>query len=90
VYAATVGSDINKVHNDFNKNYSQLIARSATNEDPIGILFETYLVDPCHNFKLYIHRQHEDYLNSKLTTITHEALVIFAKHKFNWLKMKRL
>jgi hypothetical protein len=57
VYTAMVSGDINKVHNKFNKNYSQLIARGATVDDPICILFEAYLVVPCHNFKMYICRQ---------------------------------
>jgi hypothetical protein len=39
VYAATVNGHIDKVHNKFDKNYSQ-IARGATVDDPIGILFE--------------------------------------------------
>jgi hypothetical protein len=51
VYMATVSGDIDKVHNKFDKNYSQLVARGATIDDPIGILFEAYLVVPCHNFK---------------------------------------
>ncbi len=53
-YAAMVSGDIDKVHSKFNKNYSQLIARGATINDPIGILFEAYHVVPCHHFKLYI------------------------------------
>jgi hypothetical protein len=55
VYAATVSGNISKVHNKFDKKYSQSIARGATIDDPIGILFEAYLVVPCHNFKSYIH-----------------------------------
>jgi hypothetical protein len=90
VYAATVSGGIDKVHNKFDKNYSLLIARGATNDDHIGILFEAYLVVPCHNFKMYIRRQHEDYLNGKLTAITHKALMTSAKRKFNWLKTKGL
>jgi hypothetical protein len=53
---ATVSGNINKVHNKFDKNYSQLIARDATVDDPISILFKVYLVVPCHNFKTYICR----------------------------------
>ncbi len=82
-YAATVSGDIDKVHNKFDKNYSQLIARGATVNNPIGILFEAYLVVPCHHFKSYIRQQHEDYLDGKLTTITHEALMTSAKCKFD-------
>jgi hypothetical protein len=46
-----VSGNIDKVHSKFDKNYSQLIARGAAVEDPICILFEAYLVVPCHNFK---------------------------------------
>jgi hypothetical protein len=34
--------------------------------------------------------QHKDYLDGKLTTITHKALTTSAKHKFDWLRMKGL
>jgi hypothetical protein len=56
VYAATVSGNIDKVHNEFDKSYSQLITRGATINNPTGILFEAYIVVPCHNFKTYIHR----------------------------------
>jgi hypothetical protein len=52
MYAATVSGDIDKVHNKFDKNYLQLIARGATIDNPIGILFKAYLVVTCHNFKM--------------------------------------
>ncbi len=90
MYAETVSGVIDKVHNEFNKNYSQLIARGATIHDPISILFEAYLVVPCHHLKSYICCQHEDYLDDKLTTITHKALMMLAKCKFDWLKTKGL
>jgi hypothetical protein len=90
MYAARVSSDINKVHSKFNKNYSQLIARGVTINNPIGILFEAYLVVPCHHFKSYICQQHEDYLDGKLITIIHKALMTSEKCKFNWLKTKGL
>jgi hypothetical protein len=84
VYDTTVSSNIDKVHNKFDKNYSQLLARGTTVDDPIGILFNAYLVVPCHNFKMHIRRQHKDYLDGKLTTtITHKALIASAKRKFD-------
>jgi hypothetical protein len=89
VYVATVSGNIDKVHNKFDKNYSQLIARGVIIEDPIGILFKAYLMVSYHNFKTYICHQHEDYLDGKLTTITHEALMTSTKHKFDWLKTKQ-
>jgi hypothetical protein len=90
IYAATVSGNINKVHKEFDKNYSQLIARGATVDNPIGILFKAYPVVPYHNFKTYIHWQHKDYLDGKLTTITHKALMTSTKCKYNWLKTKGL
>ncbi len=71
MYAATVSGNIDKVHNKFDKNYLQSIARGTTVNNPIGIVFKAYLVVPYHNFKLYIRQQHEDYLDGKLTTTTH-------------------
>jgi hypothetical protein len=85
VYAATVSGDIDKVHNEFDKNYSQFIAGGTAIDDPISILFEAYLVVPCHNFNMYICPQHKVCLNGKLFAITHKALMTSAKHKFDWL-----
>jgi hypothetical protein len=62
----TVSGKIDKVLSEFDKNYSQLIARGMTVDDPIGILFKAYLVIPCHNLKTYICHQHEDSLDGKL------------------------
>jgi hypothetical protein len=90
VYAATVSGNIDKVQNKFDKNYSQLIARGATIDNFIGILFEAYPVVPCHNFKTYICRQHKDYLDGKLTAITHTAIMTSAKRNFYWLKTNGL
>ncbi len=86
VYLAMAGGNIDKVRNEFNKNYSQLITRNATIDNPIVILFKAYLVVPRHNFKTYICHQHEDYLDGKLTAITHKALMTLAKRRFDWLK----
>jgi hypothetical protein len=85
MYVATVSGNIDKVHSKFNKNYLQLIARGPTVDTPISILFEAYLVVPCHHFKSYICRQHEDYLDSKFTTITHDALMTLVKRKLKTL-----
>jgi hypothetical protein len=51
VFAATVYGDINKIHGKFDKNHSQLLAHSATVDNPIVLLFNACLVVPCHNFK---------------------------------------
>jgi hypothetical protein len=60
VFAVTVDGDINKIHGKFNRNHPQLLARGATVDNPIGLLFDAYSVVPCHNFKEYIHRHHND------------------------------
>jgi hypothetical protein len=55
VFAVTVNGDINKINDKFDRNHLQLLARGATVDDPIGLLFDAYSVVPCHNFKKYIH-----------------------------------
>jgi hypothetical protein len=54
----------------------------------MGILFDAYSVVSCYNFKQYIKHQHEDYLDSKLTLITHENLMTSAMRKYDYLKVK--
>jgi hypothetical protein len=87
-FASTVSGNIDKINSEFDKNYSQIIARGATVDDPIGILFSVYQVVPCYHFKSYINRMHEDYLDGKLATLTHESLMGMAKSKFNYLCTK--
>jgi hypothetical protein len=87
VFAATVSGDIDKINSEFDQNYSQIIVRGATVNDPIGIIFEAYSIVPCYNFMNYMKRQHDGYLNGKLT-ITHEALMASAKGKMDYLKLK--
>jgi hypothetical protein len=87
VFAATVNGDIDKINSEFDQNYSQIITRGATVDNPKGIIFEAYSVLQCYNFTTYMKRQHDDYLNGKLT-VTIEALMATAKRKFNFLKLK--
>jgi hypothetical protein len=89
-FSATVNGDIAKIHGEFDKNYSQLIAQGATLNDPIGILFEAYNIVPCTNFKKYIGRQYEDYLDGRLAGLTHKTLMTSAMHKYEWLQMKEI
>jgi hypothetical protein len=85
VFAATVSGDINKINTEFNKNYSQILARGATVDDPLNILFNAYLVVPCYHFKTYMKQKHNGYLDGTLT-LTHEVLMAFAKAHFDYLK----
>jgi len=78
VFAATVSGDIDKINTEFNKNYSQILARGATVDDPLNLLFNAYLVVPCYHFKTYMKQKHNGYLDGTLT-LTHEVLMAFAK-----------
>jgi len=88
-YAATVQGDIDRIHEEFDKNYSQIIARGATVDDPIQILFDAYGAVPCYNFKKYIEIQESDYIDGKFTNLTHDVLRKMAKSKFDWLVNKK-
>jgi hypothetical protein len=46
VFAATVHGNTDKINSEFDQNYSQIIARGATIDDPIGIIFEAYFMSP--------------------------------------------
>jgi hypothetical protein len=87
-FSATVNGNIAKNHGEFDKNYSQLIAQDATLDDPIGILFKAYNIVPCTNFKKYIGCQYEDYLDGRLTGVTHKTLMTSATRKYGWFQMK--
>jgi hypothetical protein len=84
----TVNGDIHKIHGKFNRTHLQLLSHGATIDDPIGLLFGDYSVVPCHNFKEYICCHHDDWLDGKLTGMTHETLMTFSTHKCNYLKTK--
>ncbi len=88
VFAATVNGDINKINSEFDKNYTQLLARGATVNDPVGLLFEAYNVVGCYNFKTYIKRHYDNYLDGKLIRFTHETLMTSAMRKYDWLRQK--
>jgi len=88
VFAAMNKGNINKINVEFDTNYSQLLARGATLDDPIGILFEAYLLVPCYNFTKYIGTKHDEYLDGNLSNLTHKAMMSMAKCKFDFLKTK--
>jgi hypothetical protein len=86
VFAATVSGNINKINTEFTKNYySQILARGATVNDPLNILFNAYLVVPCYHFKTYMKQKHNGYLDGSLT-LTHKILMAYAKAHFDYLK----
>jgi hypothetical protein len=89
VFAATVSGDINKINGEFDMNYMQLLACSANVNNPVGLLFDAYHVVSCYNFKMYIRRHYNDYLDGKLIiNLTHEALMTSAMCKYDFLRQK--
>jgi hypothetical protein len=86
-YCAFVKGDIKMVHSYFDSNCSQIIARGATVNNPVDILFSAYAAVPCHNFRAYIRCKHDSYTNGSLT-ITHKQLILLATNKFNLLKQE--
>jgi len=88
VFAVTIRGNIDKINAEFDTNFSQLLARGATLNDPIGILFKAYLLVPCYNFTKYIGTKHDEYLDGNLSSLAHKAMMSMAKCKFDVLKTK--
>jgi hypothetical protein len=63
VFATMVNGNINNIHGKFDRKHSQLLARGAIVDNPIGLLFNAYLFVPCQNFKEYIRYHHNNWLN---------------------------
>ena len=63
VFAAMVSGDIDKINTEFDSNYSQILARGATVDNPLNILFNAYLVVPCYHFKSYMKQKHNSFLD---------------------------
>jgi hypothetical protein len=58
---SSLGYDLPKIHALFHQYYTQLVARGASIDDPIGILFQIYLTINCTDFRNYIQRKHDMY-----------------------------
>jgi hypothetical protein len=86
-YCSAIKGDIKLLHSYFESNYTQIIARGATVDDPVDILFSVYMVIPCNNFRSYIKRKQDAYTDGTLT-LMHEELIILATNKFNLLKQE--
>jgi hypothetical protein len=86
-YCSTIKGDIELLHSYFHSNYTQIITCGATVHDLINILFSTYMVVPCSNFRSYIKRKQNAYTDGTLT-LTHEELIMLANNKFNLMKQE--
>jgi hypothetical protein len=76
IYTTSVNGDIDLINSYFDVNYSQLLARGSTVNDPIAKLFNAYLVVPDYNFKQYIAKKQDDYHDGNLgVNFTHVNLM---------------
>ncbi len=83
-YCATVKVGIKLFYSYFDTNYSQIIARGATVDDLVGILFTAYSVVPCALFRLYIKNKADQYTDGT-ATFTQEELILLVTNKYNLL-----
>ncbi len=80
--------NVDLINSYFNTNYTQILARGATVEDPIAKLFDAYLSVPNYNFKQYISKKQDDYHDGNLgTSFTHKNLMAQVTAKFTYLKV---
>ncbi len=86
-YCSTIKGDIKLLHSYFGSNYTQIIARGATVNDPVNIIFSAYMAIPCKKFRSYIKRKQDVYTDGSLT-LTHKELIMLATNKFNLLKQE--
>jgi hypothetical protein len=86
IYAASVNGSINLINLYFDVNYSRILARGSTVDDPIAKLFDAYLIVPDYNFKQYISKKQDDYHDGNLgANFMHESLMAQATAKFMYL-----
>ena len=72
-------------------NYSQILARGSTVDDPVAKLFDAYLAVPDYTFKEYTKKKQDAYHDGNLGTIfTHEKLMAQATAKFTYLTTCKL
>ena len=91
IYAASVNGNINLINSYFDVNYSQILARGSTVDDPVVKLFDAYLAVPDYTFKEYMKKKQDAYHDGDLgTNFTHEKLMAQATIKFTYLTTRKL
>jgi hypothetical protein len=87
-YAASVNGDVDLINSYFDTNYTQILARGATVDNPIAKIFDACLSVPDYNFKQYISMKQDDYHDGNLgASFTHKNLMAQATTKFTYLKV---
>mgnify|MGYP006168202219 FL=1 len=91
IYVASVNGNIDLINPYFDVNYTQILARGSTVDDPIAKLFDAYLVVPDYNFKTYMAKKQDAYHDGELgASFTHEKLMAQATAKFTYLTTRKL
>ncbi len=91
IYAASVNGSIDLINSYFNVNYSQILARRATVNNPVSKLFDAYLSVSDYAFKEYIKKKQDAYHDGDLGTFfSHEKLMAQATAKFTYLTTQGL
>ncbi len=91
IYAASVNGDIDLINSYFNVNYSQILVRGATVDDPVSKLFDAYLSVLHYAFKEYMKKKQDAYHDGNLgTSSSHKKLMAQATAKFTNLTTQGL
>ena len=87
-FCLQVLGDVDKIHTRFNNTYAQLKARGEDVNDKEGILFSTYAQVPDKDFRDYMKRQKDDYLDNSgdMKNADYLAIMKKAASKFNSMK----
>jgi hypothetical protein len=86
IYAASVNGDVDLINAYFDLNYTQILARGSTVDDPIAKLFDAYLAVPDFKFRAYMEKKKDAYHDGELGAgYTHEQLMAQATAKFTYL-----
>jgi hypothetical protein len=88
-YCSTIKGGTVLLPSSFDSNYMQIIARGATVNNPIDILFAASMVIPCHNLSSYIKQKQDAYMDGSLT-LNHMELIMLATNKFKLLKQEEM
>jgi hypothetical protein len=90
-YTASVNGNVDLINSYFDTNYTQILARGATVDNPIAKLFDGYLSVPDYNFKQYISKKQDDYHDGNLgTSFTHKNLMAQITAKFTYLRVRQI
>jgi hypothetical protein len=72
-FPASFNGNVDLINSYFDTNYTQILSRGATVDDPIAKLFDAFLSVPDYNFKQYISKKQGAYHDGNLgANFTHK------------------